>query len=132
MLVAAGLIWYFMQSTGSAPVSVPGITALYLAESSQRADMTREQLMLYTARGPGSLRTELEAASHKTDGTPDVRWVDQDSDLSRCIPAMTQIRARWDAAGRPPLWRHLTNGRDFFEGVPLSTSDELAKLNSLK
>lgn len=116
---------------GSAPVRVPGLTALYIEETDNRSSLSADQHALYTAKGPDSVKGFLDANAHKTEGHPDARFFDQHDDVSRCLPVMGQLFKRWEAAGKVVPWRHVTNGKRFYEGAPSGVADELAKLKTL-
>ena len=135
VLLVIGLAIFLLsrfEFGGTAPVKVPGLTACYIEETGDAHLLSPDQYRIYRATGPGSVRAFLETHAHRTADAADARWLDQDSDVSRCLPSIEAIRRRWEEQGRPVPWRHITNGRRYYEGSPTSEVDELAKLETLK
>lgn len=134
VLLLIALAWFLLSrfDVRTAPVKVPGLTACYIEETGDAFTLSPEQYKIYRAKGPGSVRAFLELHAHRTGDAVDARWLDQDSDPSRCLPVIEEMRRRWEEQGRPLPWRHITNGRRFYEGTPTSEADELAKLETLK
>lgn len=130
LLIAIGLLLFGQGGGGNSPIKTPG--ALYIEETGERGSLPDDQQGIFTANSRDSIKAWYALNFPMTHNTPDVRFIDQDADMSRDLPMFAEIKKLWEADGRPLPWRFVTDGRSFFQGTPTSASDELAKLQSLK